>query len=235
MKFKKPLIKSDKENLYYLAPVPVLQKKYEDKTLHDWVYVYAFNKLNKVEKQMGQELPERYDEERQVMFETTDIKDMWVEETEKNPIGSRFHTPPNNFLDEPNEKVQEIRKRIEDSFFELLDSLEIPHHNKCKITESWIQYYDPYEGRGHNQHNHCRWQPNEEAEVSFSGGYYLNDGEPIKDHPYSGAFCFHIRGMAHFIRPKNGMLMIWPNDIVHSVKPFYGKKHRCVINFNIEL
>jgi hypothetical protein len=30
------------------------------------------------------------------------------------------------------------------------------------------------------------------------------------------------------------MLVMWPSDIVHSVKPFYGKTHRCVINFNIE-
>ena len=79
------------------------------------------------------------------------------------------------------------------------------------------------------------WQPSEEPQVGYSGGYYLSDGEPIKDHPYSGAFCFHLRGMSYFVRPKQGMLMMWPNDIVHSVKPFYGKKHRCVINFNIQL
>jgi hypothetical protein len=235
MNFKQPLIKSDKDNLYYLAPIPVLRKEYDDKQLHDSVYVYGYNKLNKTEKKMGQELPERYDEQRQATYETNDNSDMWVEDTEFNPIGSRFHTPPNNFLDDENEGVKIIRKRIEDSFFELLDSLEIPHNHQCKITESWIQYYDPYEGRGHNQHNHCRWKSDEEPKVGFSGGYYLSDGEPLKDHPYSGAFCFHLRGMSHFVRPKQGMLMLWPNDIVHSVKPFYGKKHRCVINFNLEI
>ena len=40
--------------------------------------------------------------------------------------------------------------------------------------------------------------------------------------------------MSYFIRPKKGMLIIWPYDIVHSVKPFYGETHRCVINFNIQ-
>lgn len=69
----------------------------------------------------------------------------------------------------------------------------------------------------------------------FSGGYYLSDGDPIKDHPYSGVFSFHIRGMKYYIRPKKGMLIIWPYDIVHSVEPFYGKKHRAVINFNIQV
>lgn len=235
MKFKKPLIQSDKENIFYLAPIPVFRKIYDDKQLHDLVYVYGYNKLNKKEKQMGQELPEQYDEERQLIYQTDDDREMWIEDTELNPIGSRFHTPPNNFLDDENENIKIIRKRIEDSFFELLDSLEIQHNNQCKITESWIQYYDPYEGRGHNQHNHCRWHSDEEPKVGFSGGYYLNDGEPIKDHPYSGVFCFHSRGMTHFVRPKQGLLMMWPNDIVHSVKPFYGKKHRCVINFNLEI
>ena len=69
----------------------------------------------------------------------------------------------------------------------------------------------------------------------FVGGYYLSDGEPIKDHPYSGVFAFHIRGMKYYIRPKKGMLMIWPYDIVHSVEPFYGKSYRSVINFNIQI
>jgi hypothetical protein len=71
--------------------------------------------------------------------------------------------------------------------------------------------------------------------MMFSGGYYLSDGKPIKDHPYSGVFAFHIRGMKYYIRPKKGMLIIWPYDIVHSVEPFYGEEHRCVINFNIQL
>ena len=30
------------------------------------------------------------------------------------------------------------------------------------------------------------------------------------------------------------MLILWPYDIVHSVKPFYGKTYRVVINFNVE-
>ena len=98
-----------------------------------------------------------------------------------------------------------------------------------------MQYYDPYSGRGHNAHNHCRWSPEEAKPMMFSGGYYLSDGLPIKDHPYSGVFAFHIRGMKYYIRPKKGMLIIWPYDIVHSVEPFYGSEYRCVVNFNIQL
>jgi hypothetical protein len=236
MNFKQPLIPSDKPDIFYLSPIPVLQKKYDDEEFHQKVYDLGFAELTAPQKLMGQELPGRYDKDRQKDYQPwCHTDDAWTEHTEFNPIGSRFSVPPNDVLDSPHEYFQEIRKRVEDSFFQMLDELEIPHENKCEITESWMQYYDPYEGRGHNKHNHCRWSPLEEPVVGFSGGYYLSDGEPIKDHPYSGAFCFHLRGMTHFVRPKRGMLMMWPYDIVHSVKPFYGKSHRCVINFNIQL
>ena len=124
---------------------------------------------------------------------------------------------------------------IKAGFYHLLDSLDIKHEKNSKITESWLQYYEPTSGRGHNAHNHCRWHHSEAKPIMFSGGYYLSDGEPIKDHPYSGVFAFHIRGMKYYIRPKKGMLLIWPYDIIHSVEPFYGKKHRAVINFNIQI
>ena len=81
----------------------------------------------------------------------------------------------------------------------------------------------------------CRWDPNEAPFIGFSGGYYLSDGEPFADHTYSGAFVFHVRDYDYYIRPKRGMLILWPYDIVHSVTPFYGKSHRCVINFNIQV
>ena len=98
-----------------------------------------------------------------------------------------------------------------------------------------MQYYEPGQGRGHNAHNHCRWYDSETKKIQFSGGYYLSDGEPLKDHPYSGVFAFHIREMKYYIRPQRGLLLIWPSDIIHSVSPFYGKTHRAVINFNIEI
>lgn len=236
MNFKEPLLATEEENLFHLAPIPVFKKVFSNAELHDRVYEFGLNNLSAAQKLMGQELPEQYDTNRQSTFQPwQDVKEQWTENTEFNPIGSRFSVPPNNFLDIDNDDIKIIRNRIVESFFNLLDMIEIKHNKEAIITESWIQYYDPYSGRGHNQHNHCRWHSSEEPAVGFSGGYYLSNGEPLKDHPYSGVFCFHIRGMTHFIRPQKGMLMLWPNDIVHSVKPFYGKTHRCVINFNIQL
>ena len=54
---------------------------------------------------------------------------------------------------------------------------------------------------------------------------------------YSNSYLssrYDLRGSKHFIRPKAGMLLIWPHDIVHSVEPFYGMTERAVINFNIQ-
>jgi len=236
MHFKEALIQSkDNKNIFYLAPIPVWVEVFDDDSLHDRVYDLGMKKLNDSQKQMGQELPNQIDTERINSYKVNyKRRENWIEPNEYSPIGSRFFTPPNNFLDIENEDVITIRNRINNSYKKLLSYLEIKNNQSPKITESWMQYYDPHSGRGHNAHNHCRWEPGEETPTSFSGGYYISDGQPILDHPYSGVFSFHIRGAAHFIRPKKGMLIIWPFDIVHSVKPFYGKSNRVVINFNIE-
>lgn len=235
MHFKQPLLPTGDDHVFHLAPIPVYQRIFED-TLTDKVYQLGLNTLTDTQKRMGQELPQQYDIERQSTYEISyDREDQWVEDHEFPPIGSRFYTPPNDFLNNEDSDVQIIRRRIEGGFLQLLKSIGKQVQDKPVITESWLQYYDPFSGRGHNAHNHCRWHHSEAKPVMFSGGYYLSDGDPIKDHPYSGVFSFHIRGMKYYIRPKKGMLIIWPYDIVHSVEPFYGKKHRAVINFNIQV
>ena len=235
MYFKTPIISTNKENIFHLAPIPVFMKIFEDGELHNEVFELGLNVLSEKQKLMGQEKPDIIDEERERLFKNNLVrKEMWVEPNELTPIGSRYFTPPNNFLDRTEECVRVIRNRCVDGLNELMDGLNFEHNNKPLVTESWIQYYSPTDGRGHNQHNHCRWDINEPNIQSFVGGYYLSDGEPLLDHEYSGSLCFHIRGMSHFIRPKKGMLLIWPYDIIHSVKPFYGKSERCVINFNIQ-
>ena len=235
MYYHEPILPTGKDNLFYLAPIPLYMKIFDDDDLQDSVFNLGLNLLNKDQQLMGQELPDQYDIERQKNYKINyDRKEMWSEKTEYSPIGSRFSVPPNDFLNTDNEHVRTIKKRCEDGFLELVNSLGIGHNNNPLITESWLQYYGPTEGRGHNQHNHCRWSPDEETGLNLAGGYYLNDGDPLSDHPYSGVFTFHIRGISYFLRPKKGMLMIWPHDIVHSVKPFYGKTFRSVINFNIQ-
>jgi hypothetical protein len=235
MRYDDPLYATDTPHLYHLAPIPVLMRVFDDHALHDEVYAYGQAKLSETQKRMGQELPERYDVARQASYEpAVALRERWTENTELNPIGSRYFVPPNDFLSLDHAGVKVIRERITSGLSELLDGMGVARTGSSRITESWVQYYDPHAGRGHQKHNHCRWSVSEEPEMAFAGGYYLSDGEPLADHPYSGALCFHLRGMSHFLRPKKGMLMIWPYDIVHSVKPFYGKTERCVINFNVQ-
>jgi hypothetical protein len=236
MKFEKPIIETITEGIFHLAPIPFYQKIYNDEISND-AYNLGLKVLDDVQKQMGQELPEQYDYERQHEYEINyDRKEEWVENHEYQPIGSRFWTPPNDFLNREEDCVQIIKDRIFDGFLSLLSAMNVEVGKRVpKIRESWLQYYEPYSGRGHQAHNHCRWDISEATDFEFSGGYYLDDGEPILDHPYSGVFAFHIRGMKYHIRPKKGMLNIWPYDIVHSVGPFYGKRERALINFNITL
>lgn len=235
MYFQQPIIPTDQEYVFQLAPIPLYQRIYDDK-LTESVYNLGLDLLTEEQKRMGQELPGRYDQERQSTYEVNyERKNEWVENHEFPPIGSRFFTPPNNFLEYDDENVNILKRRIFNGFYHFLDTLGFEHNKNAQITESWLQYYNPYSGRGHNAHNHCRWDHEEAKPLMFVGGYYLSDGEPIQDHPYSGVFAFHIRGMKYYIRPRKGMLMIWPYDIVHSVEPFYGKTHRAVINFNIQV
>jgi|TARA_R110000803_G_scaffold68457_1_gene130373 hypothetical protein len=242
--YNNPFHKTDKENIFHLAPIPVYKRVFENCPVTENLYFLGKKILTSTEKQMGQELPDVYDKERQDGYEVNyNRQDEWTENHELQPIGSRFHVPPNDFLENHktnpetnsgNSDVDLITKRIKMCFKELLWS----QGNKLKIeptiTESWLQFYEPTKGRGHNAHNHNRWQFGEEKPKMYSGGYYLHDGEPLKDHPYSGAFSFHIRGSKHYIRPQVGMLLIWPHDIIHSVEPFYGRVPRAVINFNIQ-
>jgi hypothetical protein len=230
MHFEQVTYPTGTSNVNFLAPIPLFLKNYEDAEFHREIYEWGKRNLTEIEKRMGQELPGQIDESRKKLFPMHLKPESWIE-TEDVPIGSRFSVNPNNFLELEKWQIQELKKRILCDATEFMLSLGI-EPRAIHITESWIQYYDPHAGRGHNQHNHTRWKDSEKQKYSFSGGYYLSDGDPSLDHPYSGAFCFHIRGMSHFMRPKPGMLMMWPSDIVHSVKPFYGKEHRCVINFN---
>lgn len=236
MEYNYPLHKTNHQDIFHLAPIPIYKRVFENDIITNKVYDLGLRILTNEQRKMGQELVGKVDTERDSNYHINyNRKEEWVEYNELQPIGSRFWVPPNDFLNYNNSDVEVLKRRIIVGFKTLLENIGISSNKKPLITESWLQYYEPTKGLGHNAHNHNRWKPNEEKPIMFSGGYYLSDGEPVKDHPYSGAFSFHIRGGKYYIRPKAGMLLIWPHDIIHSVDPFYGKSHRAVINFNIEL
>ena len=53
MYFKKPLLSSDRQDIFHLAPVPVYMKVFDDDELHDRVYSLGKSVLSDKQKQMG--------------------------------------------------------------------------------------------------------------------------------------------------------------------------------------
>ena len=178
---------TNKENIFNLAPIPVYKRIYENDIVTNKAYDFGLRILDAEQRRMGQELVDRFDSERYSTYEVNyDRREEWIESHELQPIGSRFYVKPNDFLDVENSDIDVIKRRILAGFKELVGE-------EGTVTESWLQYYEPTEGRGHNAHNHNRWQYEEEKPKMYSGGYYLSDGEPHPDHPYSGVFAFHER------------------------------------------
>ena len=98
MNFKKPLIETSIQDIYHLAPIPLFKRVFDD-NITTSVYNLGNKVLNEQQKRMGQELPGQYDRERQANYGINyDRQEEWVEEHELQPIGSRFFTPPNDFL-----------------------------------------------------------------------------------------------------------------------------------------
>ncbi len=67
----------------------------------------------------------------------------------------------------------------------------------------------------------------------WAGAYYVDDGAPDPSMPYSGVLSFRVRDQNYLFRPKPGLLLLWPSEILHEVHPFYGTRDRVAINFNI--
>lgn len=158
--------------------------------------------------------------------------DVWTE-TQVTAVGVWHRVPTNNLLDRPEHVVKRLRAVVEERFLFALSAtgvLEPDERVEPTITESWIQFYR--NGDDKVLHNHGRYGP-PYPRHQWSGAYYLDDGAPDPDMPYSGVFSFRVRGENHFVRPRAGLLMIWPADVLHEVHAFYGRQERIVVNFNI--
>jgi len=153
----------------------------------------------------------------------------WAE-AQTTAVGVWHRVPVNQFLDVPEAPVQRLRSLIEDGYRSAVAAVEGAADVEPWITESWIQFYK--DGDYKVLHNHERYGP-PYPDRRWAGAYYIDDGGPDPAMPYSGVFSFSIRGVSYFIRPRAGLLMLWPADILHEVHPFYGERDRVVINFNI--
>jgi len=98
------------------------------------------------------------------------------------------------------------------------------------ISESWVQFYKQADYKV--LHNHERYGP-PYPDNRWAGSYYIDDGDPDSTMPYSGVLSFRVRQVNYYVRPRPGLLLMWPADILHQVHPFYGSRERVAVNFNI--
>lgn len=215
------------DDLHHLAPVPIIYHLFHASdidTFHLDLIRIARESLTEPER----EVPDvRHQDDMGQRFEFTD--DSW---SERQPpaIGLWHGVPTNSFLDNPVPSVQRLRSLIEDRYRFALQATGGVDAENPWISESWIQFYKDSDDK--ILHNHERYGP-PYPEERWSGAYYLHDGQPDPAMPYAGMFSFRVRQVNYFIRPKAGLLLMWPSDILHEVAPFYGKDERIVINLNI--
>ena len=215
------------EDLHYLAPVPVIYHEYTAADL-DSFHLELIRTARQSLSEPEIEVPDvRHRDDMGRRFEFGD--DAWSEE-QIPAIGVWHGVPTNAFLDNPAEPVRRLRALIVDRYrFALSATAQVDAVDPW-ISESWIQFYK--DGDYKVLHNHERYGP-PYPEERWSGAYYLADGTPDPTMPYAGMFSFRVRQTNYYIRPKPGLLLLWPSDILHEVAPFYGKDERIVVNFNI--
>lgn len=156
--------------------------------------------------------------------------DSWTEDQPLAAVGVWHQVPTNSFLDLPAEPVRRLRALIESAYAETLAKLGSTDEVRPWISESWIQFYK--DGDYKVLHNHAPYGP-QHRDDPWAGAYYMADGDPDSTMPYSGVFSFRVRESNYFIRPRAGLLMMWPADVLHEVHPFYGASQRVVVNWNI--
>ena len=214
-----------KDDIYHLAPIPVVYKKLVDvDTLNQQLIAIAKFFFN----ENILDVPD----ERQIkkLGNPITFSDEVWKENQIPAIGVWHRVATNNFLKIDEEPVKKLKKIIENEYSNVLQLTTNLSVITPDISESWIQFYK--NGDLKVLHNHERYGPPYPAE-RWSGAYYLDDGEPDVHMPYSGVFSFRVRNSNYYIKPHAGLLLMFPADILHEVHPFYGKTNRIVINFNI--
>lgn len=214
-------------DLYYLAPIPVIWHQVKSRDIEAWHEDLVSLAREQMEEPIL-EVPDVrhiHDLGRPPNFN----EPTWAEE-QLPAVGVWHRVPTNGFLGIDASPVHRLRELIESQYFNGLVALGISGTGNPWISESWIQFYK--DGDYKVLHNHERYGPPYPSN-RWAGAYYVDDGQPDPTMPYAGVFSFSVRNVNHYVRPRPGMLLIWPADILHQVHPFYGARQRVVINFNI--
>jgi hypothetical protein len=222
------ILKHFADDVFHLAPIPVVYHQCK----RDDLVVWHADLIQDARAVMREEVLEVPDVRHvHTMGNPPHFTDSTWSEQQIPAVGIWHRVPTNGFLGLDTTAVRMLRQIIEERYLCALATLDQgDEHPAAWISESWIQFYK--NGDYKVLHNHERYGP-PYPKARWAGAYYIDDGDPDPTMPYSGIFSFRVRTENYFIRPRAGLLLMWPADILHEVHPFYGARERVVVNFNI--
>lgn len=144
------------------------------------------------------------------------------------------YVPYNNILNNDNVYIALLKSHILNGINELVSTLyNYNGEYKYAILNSWIQKYK--NGTFLSPHNHL--SSNKSNNKVFSVAYYIDDGDPDTSQSYSGCISFISNNNLIHVRPKSGTLLIWEDNLIHLVNPFYSNsnKERFMLSTNISV
>jgi len=215
------------DDLHFLAPAPFVYHLSDDKDVAEW-HRRLITTARRAFSEPVLEVPDVRHAHR--LGDPPSFSDASWSEEQIPAVGVWHRVPTNGFLGLDDPDVRRLRQLIEGRYANAVAKLEGKPGLTPWVSESWIQFYRA--GDYKVLHNHERYGPPYPYN-RWAGAYYIDDGDPDSTMPYSGVISFRVRHANHFVRPKPGLLLIWPADVLHEVHPFYGQRERVVVNFNI--
>ena len=150
-----------------------------------------------------------------------------------------WHSRP-DLLSWPGPEIALVKRWIQEAMAALLDLAGpgAPRAGEATLsTEAWANVHR----RGGYARSHVH------PFNHWSGVYYVRVGRPDGRHPESGAISFADPrpgaaalpapgfpfGDEHVIRPRPGLLLVFPSWLAHSVAPVRGAGERISVAFNV--
>ena len=219
------------DNIVGLAPTPLFHFEVEDADdVHARLIDFIDNEMpdDEVEITQGAVAGEPGPIARKFGF-SGDEAAAWQDQTADVPI--------NFFLDKDNPDVQELRRSILKSADFVRQTFLGGLKVETRLLSSWVQTYasdDFLNAHNHKGPNfHPIWQHDVSGLTLWSGAYYIDDGDPQPHRDYSGVISFIVHGQFFHIKPKPGLMLMWPSEMFHFVNPFIGSRRRVMLSWNL--
>jgi hypothetical protein len=200
------------DNILDLSPLPVLM-----------IDLPKYESVNETLKKIASKLSKK-----QVLIsENQEYKNAGTEVWEH----TNAVVPTNRVLNIKNDDIKYLKSFILDKVLEMSNIGSKTHKWTINIVDSWIQKY--HNGDFLNLHNHLKDVVPDSATKFWSGAYYIDDGNPDPKKPYSGVITFHVNGHNWHVKPRPGLLLMWPSHLLHHVNPYMGDSERIMMSWNI--